>query len=208
MKKLLMFLCAVTLVCGMGINKDVYAITITDQIGVSSSDGTGSLTGGWISSNIGDFSWTHNYSSFTGSITSATLGFDTIDMDSWQPSVNAVLKNGTTTIGSVIGGDNGGTGPWRAIGDVGNDDNLFTLDSSLYSVLQTGTFQLDLSGLGDIDNVWGSNRSVLTIDYDTNGNGAVPAPEPATVMLMGIGIAGLAGGAVRRKLKKKAVDNC
>ncbi len=119
-----------------------------------------------------------------------------------------MLKNGTTTIGSVIGGDNGLPGPWRAIGDVGNDDNLFTLDSSLYSVLQTGTFQLDLSGLGDSDNVWGSNRSVLTIDYDTNGNGTVPAPEPATVMLMGIGIAGLAGGAVRRKLKKKAVDNC
>ncbi|MBZ0109028.1 MAG: PEP-CTERM sorting domain-containing protein [Candidatus Scalindua rubra] len=32
-------------------------------------------------------------------------------------------------------------------------------------------------------------------------------PEPATVALLGIGLAGLAGGAARRKWKKKAVDN-
>lgn len=52
--------------------------------------------------------------------------------------------------------------------------------------------------------VYGSNRS----ETGSGGNGSVPepVPEPATVALLGIGLAGLTGAEVRRRLKKKAVD--
>ena len=53
----------------------------------------------------------------------------------------------------------------------------------------------------------------LPIDMTTSANitvteaGTAPIPEPATIALLGIGIAVLAGGAARRKWKNKAVDN-
>ncbi len=44
-------------------------------------------------------------------------------------------------------------------------------------------------------------------DIDSSGDEVTPVPEPSTIALLGIGIAGLAYAEVRRRRKKKAVDN-
>ncbi len=49
---------------------------------------------------------------------------------------------------------------------------------------------------------WAMYRWELLAEENSN-----PIPEPATIALLGIGLAGLTGVASRRKWKKKAIDN-
>ncbi len=55
------------------------------------------------------------------------------------------------------------------------------------------------------DESWGIDNFYLADNY-LAGNHEEPVPEPATIALLGIGIAGLAGAEVRRRRKKKGVD--
>ena len=94
--------------------------------------------------------------------------------------------NTDITMALIINNSNQLTATW----DYGSDgnidlrmDNFFTA-SFLTSLIYSGWFE---SGAGEISNQ--------------------PVPEPATVALLGIGLAGLAGAEVRRRRKKKTVDN-
>ena len=64
------------------------------------------------------------------------------------------------------------------------------------------TYALDLNGDGAI---WNSVPNA-NIGLRVTGDRHEPIPEPTTIALLGIGLAGLAGAEVRRRRKKKAVD--
>ena len=171
------------------------ASTIISQVGtpaVTGSDGSGTLTNGWLEESE-DFGWTHSYASITGNIISATLTIDIIDADNGHLNLYGGTNNSGLFIGGAYGNDNGdGTrGEWQGLGD-NTIETTFILQSDLFNDLADGTFDV----FGDSINMhaWGSNHALLSIEVN-------PVPLPSAILLLGSGLAGLAGTIIRRKTK-------
>ncbi|GAX59633.1 hypothetical protein SCALIN_C04_0121 [Candidatus Scalindua japonica] len=204
----IIFICLISF--GLGMNKNSYGLQIVNQVGADSVDGSSALTfngsNGWI---ILNKTWTHSYVAEATNID--TINFATLEIDLLDADGGFLrMQNGGTTIADFnppnVTQDNGTPGLWRDSTHANANNTTFAIDLPTFeTALLSGSFTI--AGLNQGMTIWGTNRAILTIDYEAVATAPASVPEPATVALLGIGIAGLAGTELRRRRKKKAVVN-
>ncbi len=188
-----MFKKIVMLIAVLLITTTANAITFTDTVvftADANSMGEDYVDHGWGAVNIlngtTDYvEWAHNFDTTDiGEMNSASLSIELIDDEEdtgrrfWTYEIAFLYIQNTFSYQS----------PWEV------DTENYDFDISCRSLLD-GRLEFYLVSLGDFE----ISRSVLTIDHE--GNAAAPVPEPATCLLMGVGLIGMVAG--RKKFMKK-----
>lgn len=198
---------------------NAYALTISSLYGDIDSFGTGVASGSavrivdfthesddgltdlWDPTSL--FNWGFNFSPFvSGTITSATLTIVTIDMEDngqgdglgGEPYDDKLFLDGIELVGAF---DEVYTSDANIYSYISPNVSVFNLDSSYFTSFNDGILNVQLNSYG------GTNKDFIAIDYallTVNGD-IEPVPEPASMLLFGTGIVGLAGSRLRRKKK-------
>ena len=185
MKKILTFLCAVTLVLGLVGSASAISFTDTESLDV--------WLGGYGQPNSGTYTWSHD------TPTDFEVPYDVVNSASLAISASFVDANNETVSVEGIGqGTLRSTGSWDwALGWYGTS-NLDIAD--VFVTWNTGDALY--VALSYTETPWWNalhlNSSTFTLDYD---DGTAPVPEPSTILLMGIGLLGLVGYSRKRSKK-------
>ncbi len=149
----------------------------------------------------------------SGTQTQVTISFDFYEIDSWDDEDFWVEVNGSRMIQDSFDFrriDNPGKAT-KLLG--GNSLTDLGFGSGLYDQTYRYTFSFNYS-LTDFSLEFGSTLNQPNDDESfgidnlviTDNSTPNPVPEPATVALLGIGLAGMTGAGARRRWKKRAVD--
>lgn len=188
MKKTLISLGALVLVTGWISTASALTLTDTTWFNTVGTDPSEDLVSyGWGTVNkldgMGDYvSWNHNFTFDppAGELLSAslTLWFCDDERDTWNPFTYE------------LGAGFAESGQWD-FGEINTGSQTYDIDVAF---LSDGVFGVTVASVfGDFY----LGKSELTIDYNP-----APVPEPGTMLLMGVGLAGLAGYSRKRNQKR------
>jgi hypothetical protein len=187
MKKFLMLLCAVTVVFGTVGTASAVPFSHTQNLGVWLS-GTGTET--WTHNTPADFEVPHD------NVNYATLEIFASFVDGNNDTINVQGLANVTLVNTRFNWSD-----WQWQGTELNIANAFSTWST-GALLTVALAYSETGGFFCLPNSLRLHSSIFTLDYDNltadNPTATAPVPEPATILLMGVGLLGLVGYSRKR----------